>query len=165
MPVRSARMTALLAFILGGCDRSGHAPLSAAAVVGCYQFAGRDGQALRSGSGFWIAPVRLDTVLAPVDGDGGYTTQPGYYSATPTAQIAEPNAIDTALFRATWQLLPPDTLLVMRSTGLHGQSISLQPRGRDFAGVEQWFNDVVDSTRSPSMDSVLARRVDCPKGD
>jgi hypothetical protein len=73
--------------------------------------------------------------------------------------------MDTALFRATWQLLPPDTLLVMRSTGLNGQSIRLQPRGRDFGGVEQWFNDVVDSTRSPSVDSVLARRVHCPKGD
>jgi len=152
----------LLPLVAAACHQGGQRSLLAAHVAGCYQFAQLDGRPLRSASGFWMAPVRLDTTLVPVDSDNGYTVRAGYYSVTTLARIPATAAIDTAIFRTGWEILLLDTVLVTRSTGLAGQAIRLQPRARDFAGVAFWFNDVVDSTRQPQLDSVLAKRVSCP---
>jgi|WetSurMetagenome_2_1015567.scaffolds.fasta_scaffold12566_3 hypothetical protein len=131
-------------------------------VIGCYQVTDTTGHALAAGSGFWSGPVRLDTALAPVDGDSGLTSTPGYYSLLPTATITPADAIDTAMFRATWHILPPDTLLLARSTGMNGQFLRLLPQGQHFAGVEVWANDVPASPASLAGRPVLARRVPCP---
>jgi hypothetical protein len=131
-------------------------------VIGCYQVTDTTGRALAAGSGFWSGPVRLDTVLASVDGDSGLISAPGYYSLIPTAAITPTDAIDTAMFRATWHILPPDTLLLARSTGMNGQFIRLLPQGQHFAGVEVWANDVPASPLLLEGRPVRARRVPCP---
>ena len=96
-------------------------PLAAPAVAACYQFAYANGQPITSPSGFWAAPVRLDTILALLDGDGGYRTEPGIFVVVPTGRLVAAEAMDTALMRSTWRLLSPDTVLVLRSTGFVGQ--------------------------------------------
>ena len=159
---RPMRIASALCLALVACDKpnpSANGPLSAAAVAGCYQFTHSDGRPIRSPSGFWSAPVRLDTALALGDGDDSSIREPGVFAVAPTGPIVEP--IDTALMRSTWQILPPDTLLVSRSTGFAGQDMRLNRSAEGFAGVEIWGSDVVDTT-PPTEDSVVARRVSCP---
>jgi hypothetical protein len=142
-------------------DDASRSPLAAAVVAGCYQFTYADGRAIPSPSGFWAAPVRLDTALALLDGDGGYRTEPGIFAVVPTGAIVPAEAMDTAFIRSTWRVLPPDTLLVLRSTGLVGQTLRVRARGLDFAGRERWEYDVVDRAHPPREEPVVARRVSC----
>jgi hypothetical protein len=152
-------MLGMSLLVADACRETVQQPLSPAAVVGCYEFADSIGHPLGAAADFWAAPIRLDTVLAPVEGDSGYSAEPGYYVAVTTAPV---NAMDTAFFRATWQVLPPDTLLITRSNGFTGQSVSLVGTGPTFTGREVWFGDVIDTTRRPAEHAVRARRVACP---
>jgi hypothetical protein len=150
--------------VLAACratDGASRSPLVAGAVAGCYQFSYSDGRPIPSSSGFWAAPVRLDTALALLDGDGGYRTEPGIFVVVPTGPLLA--VMDTTLTRSTWRVLPPDTLLVIRSTGFEGQALRLRARGAALAGVERRSGDVIDTAHPPQEKPVVARRVSCPK--
>lgn len=144
------------------CDARDGAPpvLAAAKVAGCYEFADSAGRPIHQAA-FWSAPVRLDTTAALLDSDGGYRKEPGVYAVIPTATIPPEHAIDTALLRSTWQVLPPDTVLVMRSDGYIGHAIRVHADGGVPRGTQEWFNDVIDTTRLPVRHPVSARRVTC----
>src|SRR5262245_58595130 len=51
-----------------------------------------------------------------------------------TGAIVPAEARDTSFMRSTWQVVPPDTLVVSRSNGFTGQFLGLRSRGTDFAG-------------------------------
>ena len=137
-------------------------PLTVAAVAGCYLFTDSTGRPLQSQSGFWSAPVRLDSSLAFIDGDGADTLDAGIFAVQPTAVIPPEHAVDTAFLRSAWRLRLPDTLIVTRGQRFGGHEIQLRPQGADFIGTERRGGDVAaDNARLPALPAV-ARRVTCP---
>ena len=152
-----------VALAVGSCRELAPAagPLEAAAVAACYRLADAADRPLGP-SAFWSAPLRLSPKRALLDGDGGYRSEPGVYTVEPTAVIPPEQAIDTGLFRATWRILPPDTVLVLRGTGFAGVALELRPSGADLVGTHSPYSDVIDPDGRPPAGPVHGQRVPCP---
>jgi hypothetical protein len=142
----------------GSAPVSQAVPLTAAATAGCFQFVDSAGRAVPSPFGFWAAPVRLDTVREVLAGAGEDGGVPGIYAVRATAVIAD--ARDTMMFRTSWQIVSPDTLVVRQGTRFVGDRFRLRPRGRDFAGLAEEYNDA--GRAASVLRPIVARRVDCP---
>ena len=141
------------------------APLMAATIVGCYEFTDASGQPLGSASGFWTAPVILDTT--PARSEASYHPELPVFALRTTALVPDSMSSDSADWRSVWRFLPPDTIRITRTKSDQLQWLQLTPRGRDFAGVGMGVR-VPEVFRRlpppPPQDSVFARRVECPQG-
>ena len=149
-------------------DEQGPAPkglVTAATVVGCYEFTDASGQPLGSVSGFWTAPVVFDTT--PARSEPSYHPEPPGFALRSTAHARDGVASDAAEWHSVWRFLPPDTVRITRTKSDQLQWLQLTPRGRNFAGVGLGVR-VPEVFRRlplpPPRDSVFAARVACPHG-
>ena len=152
----------LMLCLAGACDRGGSPVLRAADLVGCYELRDSGGQPLPSSSGFWSAPVRLDTVQSQRS-QARSSEDVRWYVVQPTARIADSAAADTAFFGSLWRVVPPDTLMVVRSTAFFGVTVRLQRSGqRSMRGSLVESGDVSNPKHPPVAQPVTAQAVNCP---
>ncbi|HEU0013835.1 MAG TPA: DUF922 domain-containing protein [Longimicrobium sp.] len=125
-------------------------PLSAEVVSGCYRLAAPPGAGGTAEGEFWSAAVHLDTVVARRLGPTPLPFPDPARRAVVTLAPASPALTeDTLRVSTAWQIVPPDTLRIVRSTGFHGEVVTLRWQDGSFAGHRETFSDVAGRAPGP----------------
>ena len=155
---------ALVLRLAAACDRTNPPALTVGDVLGCYEVVDSADRPLPSQSGFWSAPVRLDTLQNERSRAWSLSSSDHpWYVMKPTARIADSASLDTVILQSFWTIRQPDTLVLLRSSGLFGEAISLQRAAPpNFEGTHVMRRDEIDPKNRAVPRPVSARRVDCP---
>lgn len=135
------------------------------ALVGrCFQLLDSAGDAIASRGGMWSGVIKLDTARASRMGrmrylDGVYRN--GWYDVTSLAPASAALDEDTLRFSSHWST-EQSRLLLSRTTGFTGETISLTPAGRMLLGERMFFSDVVVPGAQPRVQRVRLLPRPCP---
>ena len=132
-------------------------PLSPAALAGCYRLHRTGGDGFQSGSGFWAAPVRLDTTraVAAFARSVGEREVFRFSSTRPRPQA------ESILFSPAWYIHDPDSLFLVRAGSFGGERVALETREGRLTGTWTSSGDAMGPGDSRPGIGVELRRVIC----